>query len=381
MPRVEIHLITPEYPPQPGGVAGYTRMVGRALAEAGEHVHVWAPASSAPAIDGTLRIHPEMGEFRSADLVRAGRLLDEYSSPRRLVVQWVPHAYGFHSMNVAFCLWLWRRAAAGDRVEVMVHEPYLALWEGSWRQTFAAIVHRVMTMILLRAASGVWVSIPAWEPMWKPYTLGRSVPFRWLPIPTSVCRPRSERVNQLHEAFTTSSQLVVGHLGTYGPLVTPMLLDILPGVLAHPSRPALVLIGAGSAALGEALRQRHPEHAASLHATGTVSEEELAEHVAACDLLVQPYPDGISARRTSAMAGLFLETPIVTTKGRLTETLWEQSAAVRLAAVGDRDAFLRAVDAVLSSSELRRQLRDRGRSLYDRTFDLRLTVAALRNVA
>jgi glycosyltransferase involved in cell wall biosynthesis len=81
------------------------------------------------------------------------------------------------------------------------------------------------------------------------------------------------------------------------------------------------------------------------------------------------------------MAGLFLETPIVTTKGRLTETLWEQSAAVRLAAVGDRDAFLRAVDAVLSSSELRRQLRDRGRSLYDRTFDLRLTVAALRNVA
>ena len=377
----EIHLITPEYPPQPGGVAAYTRVVGHALAEAGEHVHVWTPGSSTAVLDGALQIHPVMGAFHSRDLARAGRFLDAYSAPRRLLVQWVPHGFGFHSMNITFCMWLWRRAAAGDRVEVMVHEPYLALWEGTWRQTLAAIVHRVMTMILLRAASEVWLSIPAWEPMWKPYTLGRSVPFRWLPIPTSVRRPGQNRVAELRQTYTTGSQLLVGHLGTYGPLVATMLLEILPGVLRHPGRPALVLIGAGSEAFGRALRQRHPEHAASIHATGTVSDEALAEHITACDLLVQPYPDGISARRTSAMSGLFLGTPVVSTKGRLTEILWEESAAVRLAAVGDRDAFLRAVDAVLSSSELRRQLRERGQILYDEMFDLRLTVAALRKAA
>ena len=61
------------------------------------------------------------------------------------------------------------------------------------------------------------------------------------------------------------------------------------------------------------------------HATGTLSPRALAEHVEACDLLVQPYPDGISSRRTSAMAGLALGVPVVTTTGHLTESLWAET--------------------------------------------------------
>ena len=69
-----------------------------------------------------------------------------------MIVQWVPHAYGFRAMNLGFCLWLWSRASRGDDIELMVHEPYLAFWGGSWRQTAAAIVHRLMTVVLLRSA-------------------------------------------------------------------------------------------------------------------------------------------------------------------------------------------------------------------------------------
>src|SRR5262245_59769784 len=36
------HLVTGEYPPQPGGVADYTRLVAQGLAAAGDTVHVWA---------------------------------------------------------------------------------------------------------------------------------------------------------------------------------------------------------------------------------------------------------------------------------------------------------------------------------------------------
>ena len=37
------HLLTGEYPPQPGGVADYTQQLARALSESGKQVHVWAP--------------------------------------------------------------------------------------------------------------------------------------------------------------------------------------------------------------------------------------------------------------------------------------------------------------------------------------------------
>src|SRR6185503_16674955 len=108
---IEWHLITSEYPPQIGGVSDYTYLVGSALAAAGDEVHVWCPPSDGetPASQG-VAVHREFGRFAPADLSRAGRLLDQFPAPRRLLVQWVPHGYGYRSMNIAFCLWLWKRA-------------------------------------------------------------------------------------------------------------------------------------------------------------------------------------------------------------------------------------------------------------------------------
>src|SRR5438094_5217767 len=105
------HIITCEYPPQPGGVSGYTRMVAKGLAEQGDRVHVWCPSSPEPeaAMPG-VNVHRELGRMSFHDLFRAGRLLNKFPKPRRLLVQWVPHGYGYRSMNLAFCLWIWNRA-------------------------------------------------------------------------------------------------------------------------------------------------------------------------------------------------------------------------------------------------------------------------------
>jgi glycosyltransferase involved in cell wall biosynthesis len=101
--------------------------------------------------------------------------------------------------------------------------------------------------------------------------------------------------------------------------------------------------------------------------------------VAACDFLVQPYPDGISCRRTTAMAGLRLGVPIVTTRGRLTEPLWDDAHAVKLSDVRDASGWARQVQDLLQRPEERGHLGKTGRELYERAFALRHTVAALRS--
>ena len=374
------HVLTPEFPPQIGGVGDYTYLVASGLVEAGDEVHVWCPPSgyAPPSSDG-LTVHDECGTLSPADLRRVGRLLDRFPKPRRLLVQWVPHGYGYRSMNLPFCLWLWQRSVVhGDQVDIMVHEPYLAFWEGSWRQAAVALVHRLMTVVLLGAAHRVWIAIPMWEERWRPYTLGRRVPFAWLPVPSGLVSADTSESNAIRERYAGREGALIGHFGTYGPAVSDLLLDLVPPVLRSRFAPSLLLLGARSEGFRQRLVKAFPSLAGQVHAVGHLSSADVSAHLAACDLLIQPYPDGISSRRTSAMAGLALGLPIVTTRGHLTEPLWGESGAVLLADVADRAGFVAMVKRLLEDRAERERLGERAHALYDERFDLRHTIAALR---
>jgi glycosyltransferase involved in cell wall biosynthesis len=106
----------------------------------------------------------------------------------------------------------------------------------------------------------------------------------------------------------------------------------------------------------------------------------LSEHIHACDVMLQPFPDGISARHTSALASLALGRPIVTNSGPLTEALWREEDAVVLAGPESR-AMADAVLALLADGPTRERLADAARSLYERVFDVRHAVSMLRQEA
>ena len=152
-------------------------------------------------------------------------------------------------------------------------------------------------------------------------------------------------------------------------------------ILRQPHPPRVLLLGAGGPQFRTSLLARHPEYTDLIYSTGPLDEAQLAAHVAACDLLVQPYPDGISSRRTSAMAALSLGVPVVTTRGHLTESLWADSGAVRLTAVSDAGGMAGQVEELLRSPDPTRRLGEAGRALYLRTFDVNRTIGALMNAS
>src|SRR5579864_3796987 len=102
------HLITPEYPPQSGGVSHYVYLLAEALDNSQDEVHVWCPRGDGPAPESRrAHVHQELGEVSIADLFRLGKALDRFPRPRHILVQWVPHGYRYRSMNLPFCVWLW----------------------------------------------------------------------------------------------------------------------------------------------------------------------------------------------------------------------------------------------------------------------------------
>ena len=275
---------------------------------------------------------------------------------------------------------------------------YVASCEVGEGARAVALVHRLMTTVLARAACRVWISIPAWEVRLRPYFFGRDVPVAWLPVPSTLPAPRSDDVEEWNrsagaqelrrEARRSASLarqgrtgLVVGYLGSYGSYARDTLSVVLPHVLRDAPTTTAVLLGKDGGDFSQHLIAANPTLLSRIVTRGTASPACLATDVEACDLMIQPYPDGISSRRTSAMAGLALGVPIVSTSGHLTEAIWAEHAAVRLAPIGDHGALATEALRLLSDDQERHRLGDRGRELYAQRFALGHTIAALRRAA
>jgi glycosyltransferase involved in cell wall biosynthesis len=261
----------------------------------------------------------------------------------------------------------------------MVHEPFLAFGEGSMKQNLAAVVHRVMVAILLRAASHVWVSIPDWETRLRPFLIGGTKSFGWLPVPSNIpVVDDPEGVAKIRAQYSSSDAALVGHFGAYDQYMTELMIELLPVLLNRNEKLLVMLLGKGSLELRARLVERHSDLSRSVIATGILSAGDISRHISSCDLMLQPYQDGVSGRRTSVTTALSHGLPVVSTLGKATESCWVESGAIKLTSVGEIAAMTDAAKCLLTNGNDRRSMSHLAVKLYRERFDLRHVVSALR---
>ncbi len=233
-----------------------------------------------------------------------------------------------------------------------------------------------MAALVARSAQRIFVASQAWEQVLR--RLVRNLnPIGWLPVPSNIPLENDPDATEAIRAQYASGGLLVGQFSTYGPKIRDYLEVALPELLLD-RRVYAIALGRGSGPFRAAMVRRHPAIAAQLHATDELSGEELSRHLSACDLMIQPYPDGISTRRTSAMAALAHGRPVVTTVGRLTEPLWIESGAVATVPGADASALARLAVKVCDNPEERSRLGLAAATLYRERFDILHTINALR---
>jgi glycosyltransferase involved in cell wall biosynthesis len=377
------HIITCEYPPQIGGVSDYTCLLAQKLHGAGDKVHVWAPGcASEPSEkeEGGVHVHRSLGDFSKPHLSATEERISQIDKnrPRTFLVQWVPHGYGKRAMNMGFCRWLEHLVKYGNRLELMVHEPYLESGQGSWKQRIVAQVHRRMIRIVLKASSRVYMSIPAWERYLGPYAPSDRE-MVWLPIPATVRVVNDVRATSARRRRIGEHSLILGHLGTYSKTIAAVLGPALISILRAVPNAHSLLLGSGSEPFAVLLKAQAPELENRIHAAGLLTREDLSHHLSACDLMLQPFPDGLSSRRTSLMNALAHGVPVVSSSGHLTEELWEVSGGVALAATGAAPDLAEACIQLLTDSAKRNELAKRGTALYHLHFDWPNVIATLRS--
>lgn len=368
------HIFTGEYPPTGAGVADYTRLVARALAAAGEDVHIWTANREQLAEDDGVRLHPLSKGFGPGGLLALSAEFAKQPGPRRILLQYVPQAFGLRGTNLPFCAWL---ASVPDvELWVMFHE-VLVRWESprTWQTALLSSATHLMAAVLAARADRMLVSTPFWNDLI--HRVSPNARPTWAPVPSTLPTevPDGARARVRSSLGLDAATPLLGHFGTYGAFVTSQLEDAVIELVSREPRRQLLLLGRGSDTYARTLAVKAPALAHRIRGTGPLDDADLAAHLAACDVMVQPYKGGVNARRTTAMAGIALGRPVATTEGWLTEDVWRGRRAVELAPENEVAA---ATERILRDDQHAAAIAAGGRRLYGELFSLEHTVRILR---
>src|SRR5262249_49749912 len=150
--------------------------------------------------------------FGLGGLRQLDRELSRLPRSARLLVQYVPHAFGWKAMNLPLCLWL---GGLRRPVWVMFHEVAFPCEPGQpWKHRLLGAVTRQMAGMVCRAADRIFVSTPVWEAVLR--EVGAPVSsVTWLPIPSPLpLAVPAEEVAALRSRVAPTGTSVVGHFGT-----------------------------------------------------------------------------------------------------------------------------------------------------------------------
>ena len=348
-----VALLCSESPGRIDAIRSYSLRLAAALrdrAEVSADVHLRTPS----------------GRWRRADSESemSSKLLTRQLAPYdAIVLQYNPFMYG----RWGFAPWLppmlarLRRRRARPVLALMVHEPYVPMV--SWRWTLMGLWQRAQLEALRIDADVVFSSIEAWCEM-----LARRKPSRptlHLPVGANLPDKREARPLIRGRLGLDEDAFVLAAFGTANPSRHLDYIVASANSVAQ-SMGSAVLFNLGA----DAPRLSGLSPAVQLHEPGSLPEDDLAAWMAAADLFLAPFVDGVSTRRGSMMAALQHGLPIVGTAGPLTDdVLRDATHALRLTPVDRGDAFVEAACQLAHDAEDRQRLARAARALYESAVD------------
>jgi glycosyltransferase involved in cell wall biosynthesis len=250
-----------------------------------------------------------------------------------ILLQYNPFLYGRWGFAPWLVLHFWRLRLRRRRrlMALMVHEPYVPMT--GWRWVLMGLWQRTQLALLRAASDVVFASIEVWTERLRRTWPGR--PTAHLPVGSNLPDRRDRRTASRRLLETEKGELVLATLSSGHPSHDLELVQAALAALAERGRRVVYLVlGAGAA-----VPERVPPGVRVVR-PGQLSGDELASMLSAADLFLAPLVDGVSTRRTTAMAALQHGLPVVGTDGPLTDELFRKTPhAIHLVPVGHPALF------------------------------------------
>jgi len=277
--------------------------------------------------------------------------------PAWVLLQYNPFSYGRRGIAPG----LLRDAAAlrrrsGTRFAVCVHEPWTYVYD--WRSALMAAAHRAQLPALLALAD---VVLAVTEELAR--RLGRDTIH--VPVGSNLTAvalsPRAAR-----ERLGIGSEVVVALFGTNHPSRALDHAEAAIGALATSRGADAVRV----LNLGRDAPPLEVPAGVAVDAPGRLEARELSVRLRASDIVLLPFADGLSTRRTTLMAALAHGLAVAGLRGAGTDSvLTGHPEALVLTPAGHPAVYANAVVELAADPARLRTMGEAGRRLYEQHFD------------
>ena len=360
MASLKIHIIAAALPPQLDGIGDYTANLAAELARSA----TVAVLTGAPTPDPIPGVRVETA-FAADDPRSVWNLVGRVAQdkPDWVLLQYNPFSYGRWGKNLHLPR-VMRRIKCdvpGTRFALMVHEPFVPIISPQF--AVMATWQRWQLWQLGQVADVLFFSIDPWQRRFHSWFPGK--PTFHLPVGSNIPRVPISRAEARARLGIGEATLVLGLFGTAGNGRLLGSVQAAVGALRQAGRTVQALyVGPDKdkvhATLGDA----------SIIADGPFPAEEVSRRIAAMDIYLAAYVDGISTRRGGLMAALQHGIATVGTRGPLTDAMLakEEDGSFLLAKVDVPAQFQAHVLRLAKDAAQREQIGQGGMLLYEREF-------------
>lgn len=404
---MQVCFLTGEYPPMQGGVADHTRHLAKHLVQLGLEVSVLTSSKAASESQSPLaniHVYPIMTGWKLGCWRQVGLWLDEHR-PDVLHIQYQAAAYDLGGWVNWLPWWLrWRKTR--PRIVVTFHDlrvPYLLPKAGPlrWRSVLALARHSDAVIVTnledeqtLRKALGIRGSENQEIGLSSSTTpdLPPRACLTRIPLGSNVdprLPPDYNRDDWRAKIGIGKHTLLLAYFGFLNESKGGEDLILALEHLVRQGYDANLLMIGGQVGDADPTNRAYADRVRSLvqrcgleecvHWTGYTSLEEVSANLLASDVVVMPYYDGVSFRRTTFIAALCHGRPVVTTNPTVPLVELQDGRNVLLVPPRDVDRLAQAVARLADDADLRARLSAEAESLgtrFDwstvsqRTFDL-----------
>jgi glycosyltransferase involved in cell wall biosynthesis len=354
---MKLSMVVSGYPPDFDGIGDYTSLLAQVLSRKSgvdAPVCVYTRKGENQEFAG-INVIPFFDATNAASFSRLKPLIHSIQHSGWLLVQYNPFGWGRRGFCPAVpkTLRAIRKLPQAPRIGVMFHELFTE--DAGWKNKLMKAWQRIFTLQVAKAADLRLASCQAYAD----WLDERGLPASSLPVGSNL--PDVPR--KLHGGAETL------YFGTFGSSHFSRRIDLVAAAVAAVRAQGIdarfVFVGSG----GDKAKGAFQKAGIPFRATGGISPRDAAEEIAKLDVFLAPFSDGLSGRRTSAIAALQAGVSLVSTAGHRTDSFLRQKNDESFFLAGSDEDFMEKTSLLAKDQHLRQCVGMAGRTFYQKMLD------------